>query len=94
MRHDHELLEVEGVCSVSASVYHINERNRKLASIRPTDVSEEWDVKRICCSVCSRKAHAENGISTETALGLCSVEVDEFAIESSLFKGVVTSNNW
>ena len=87
-RHDHELLEVDAVVGVHATVEHVHHRHGQYVGIRPAHVAIQRKFELGRCRLGDRQARAEDGIGAEAGLVVGAVEVAEFDVDHSLLERV------
>ena len=91
-RHNHELLEVNVVVSVDATVEDVHHRNRKSVSVCATEVSVKWKLSRSSCSVSNSKRNAENSVCAEATLVWSAVKLDHSEVKAALILCIPTNN--
>ena len=87
-RHDHELLEVNAVIGVRATVEHVHHWYWKNMSVGSADVAVERHLHVCCCGFCNGKTGAKNRICAKTTFVVGAIEFDQFEIDCSLIDGI------
>ena len=84
--HHHELLKVDVVVGVHATVDDVHHRHRQHVRIRPTDVAVQR--KLYFGGGCLRdgEAHTQNRVCSEACLVVGAVEINERHIDKPLIK--------
>ena len=86
--HDHELLEVDRVVGVDATVDDVHHRHRQDVGIGPADVAVERDLQLVGGRLGDGEARAEDGVGAEAGLVVCAVELAEGDVDGALSEGV------
>ena len=87
-RHDHELLEVDGVVGVHAAVQHVHHRHRQHVGVGAADVAVERQLEVIGGRLGHGQRGAEDRVGAEPALVVGAVEVEQLAVDGALVEGV------
>ncbi len=89
-RTDHELLEADGGIGVSAAVDDVHHGNGEHICVAATDVFVEGQVEIIGSSLCNSKRNTEDGVCTEVALGIGTVDFKHLLVDCNLIEGAHT----
>ena len=87
-RHDHELLHVDVVVGVLATVEHVHHRHGQHVGVDAADVAVERHGQLVGGGLGDGERHAEDGVGAEAALVVGAVELDEHAVDVALVEGV------
>ena len=82
--HQHELLDVDVVVGVLATVEHVHHGNGKHVSVRSAYVAIERNVQFVSCRVCGGERDAKDGVCPAAALVRRSVGVDHGRVDVAL----------
>ena len=88
-RHDHELLQVDGVVGVHAAVDDVHHRHRQHVGVGAADVAVERQLELVGGGLGHGQRHAEDGVGAEPALvvGVPSRSI-RAQVEAALVEGV------
>jgi hypothetical protein len=87
-RQDHELLEVEAVVGVFATVDDVHHRHRHLHRPGTTKIAVERQAGFLGRRLGHRHRNREHGVGTETRLVVGAVEMNQRLIDERLFLGI------
>ena len=88
-REDHELLDVHAVIGVRAAVEDVHHRHREQVRVRPAQVAEQRQARRLGRGPRHGHAHADDGVSAQPRLVRRPVQVDHRLVDEPLVIGVV-----
>ena len=87
-RHDHELLQVDRVVGVDATVDDVEHRHGQHVRVRPTDVAVQRELELVGGRLGDRQARAEDRVGADPGLVVGAVELDQLAVDGSLVERV------
>ena len=83
-RHDHELLEVDGVVGVHAAVDDVHHRHRQDVGVGAADVAVQRDRQVVGGRLGDGQADAEDGVGAEASLVVGAVELEHREVDRPL----------
>jgi hypothetical protein len=86
--YDHELLEVDLVVGVGASVEHVHHRHRQQSRGVPAEVPPQGQPPLGGLCLCGRQRHAKDRVGAQARLVGGPVELDQRAVKPLLVGGV------
>ena len=87
-RHEHELLDVEGVGGVGPAVEDVEHGQGQHAGVGPAQVAVEGEVELVGRGPGHGQGHAEDGVGAEAGLVGRAVEGEELEVEAPLVEDV------
>ena len=87
-RHDHELLDVDGVVGMRAAVDDVHHRHGQQVRVGAAEIAIERQPARLRRRLGHRQRHAEDGVGAEPALVGRAVELDQRVVDAALVLGV------
>ena len=85
-RHNHKLLNINGIVCVGATIQNVAHRHRKSISAKSANITVERKTKCICSSARGCKRDAKHRICTNICLILCPVNGHHRLINQALIK--------
>ena len=86
--HDHELLEVDRVVGVHATVDDVHHRHREHVGVGAPDVAVQRHLQLVGGGLGDGEAGAEDGVGAEPRLVVGAVELDQRGVDRALRQGV------
>ena len=80
-RGEHELLDVENVVGVGATVDHVQERHGQDRGVGATDISEEGESGGVAPHLAAGEGNAEQRVGAEVALVGAAIGLDERVVD-------------
>ena len=87
-RHHHELLHVDGVVGVDATIDDVHHRHRQNMGVGSAEVAPQGQLEIIGCCLGHGQAGAEDGVGAEPALVVRSVQRAESDVDGPLLEGI------
>ena len=87
-RHDHELLDVDGVVSVGAPIDDVHHGHRHQVGVDAADVAVQGLTEGACRRLGYGEADAEQGVGAQVALVVAAIEVDQVMVDADLVEDV------
>ena len=91
-RHDHELLEVDGVLGVRAAVEHVEHGDGQHVGVDAAESAEQGEAEVVRGRLGRRQGDGEHGVRSEAALVRGPVEVDHGEVDQPLVQRVETGD--
>ena len=85
---DHELLDVDVVVGVLATVDHVHHRHRQDVGVGPADVAVEGDLELVGRGLGHGQGDPEDGVGPDPGLVVGAVGVDQLPVDVALVEGV------
>ena len=81
-RHDHELLDIDGVRCMLSAVQDVHHRHRKRRSVDPAEESVKRDTERCSSGLRTSQRNCQNGVRSEAALVFRAVQRHHLSLDT------------